>query len=734
MKKKIAYLILFLFVFLSGSFAADANEADKKYTWPIEIESADKFVTTLYQPQLESFEANVLEGRMAVTIKPAENDMIFGALWFKARMTTDMDNRTVLLEKMEIVKTHFPDMVDEEKTSKFEKLLSAEMESWNLEMSLDRVLASLDEVENLQKLSDQINNDPPSIYFRTTPAILIMVDGNPIINEDDESGLEYVVNTPFFILKDPKKEDYYISGGPFWYTSTEILKGWEETKKVPSKIKKFAKKYNEEQEPDSVAQSYTEAPELIIETKSAELVMVDGEIDYKPIDGTTLLYVSNSESDIIMDINSQNHYLLLAGRWYHSKSLADGDWKFSEPEDLPEDFSKIPEDSEMAAVRPSVPGTPEAHTALLEQSIPQTATIDRKEASVEVKYDGDPEFEKIEGTSMSYALNTDKSVLLIDNIYYCVDDAVWFTSNKPTGPWEVCVEKPGEVDEIPPECPVYNVKYTYIYESTPEVVYVGYLPGYTYSYVYGGVVVYGTGYYYNPWYGRYYYPRPVTWGYGVHYNPYSGWGFSFGISYGWIGWGFHPYRRAYWGPRGYHRGYRHGYNRGYRHGARSGYRAGYRAGQRNSNRNVYNNRNSGVKQSGNARNAQAANNINNKGQASGKANNMYSDKNGNVYQRNQNGNYENKSNRQGQQSGQAQNRQQQPSTSQQPQQQQRSQQGQTQRSQQQQMDRSHQNRSQGTQNYNRSQQYQQQNRSRSSSPSSGRSGGARPSGGGGRRR
>ena len=718
MKNKIAILNLFLFVFLMGSITSYASETDQQYSWPIEIESDNDFVTTLYQPQLESFEANVLEGRMAVTIKPPEQEMIFGAVWFKARLVTDMENRIVLLEKMQILKTHFPDMVDEEKISKFSDLLSAEMESWNLEMSLDRLLAGLDEVENLKQLSDEINNDPPAIYFRTTPAILLMVDGDPIVKKDDESGLEYVVNTPFFIVKDPKKDNYYIKGGPFWYESKEILQDWEETKKVPSKIKKFAEKSIEEQEPDSVAQSYTEAPELIIETKSAELIMVDGEIDYQAIEGTTLLYVSNSESDIIMDINSQNHYLLLAGRWYHSKSLADGDWKFSEPEDLPEDFNKIPEESDMASVRPSIPGTPEAQTALLEQSIPQTATIDRKEAKIEVKYDGDPQFEKIEGTDMSYALNTDKSVLLINNIYYCVDDAVWFMSDKPSGPWEVCVERPNEVDELPPESPVYNVKYTYIYESTPEVVYVGYLPGYTYSYVYGGVVVYGTGYYYQPWYGSYYYPRPVTWGYGVHYNPYSGWGFSFGISYGWIGWGFHPYRRGYWGPRGYHRGYRHGYNRGYRHGRRSGYRAGYRAGQRNSNRNVYNNRSNGVKQSGNVRNSQASNHINNKGQASGKANNMYTDKNGNVSQRNQNSTYENKSNRQGTQPSQ------QPSTNQQ----QRSQQSQMQSNQRQQMERSHQNRSQGTQNYNRSQQNRQ--------PSGG---GSRPSGGsrgggGGRRR
>ena len=151
-----------------------------KFSWPIEIESDEgNYITTLYQPQLESFEANILEGRMAVTIKPQEKEMIFGAVWFKARMSTDFDERTVVLEKMDIIKTHFPDIVDEENINKFSELLSAEMESWNLEMSLDRILASLDEVENLNQLSDQINNDPPAIYFRTAPAILMLIDGIP---------------------------------------------------------------------------------------------------------------------------------------------------------------------------------------------------------------------------------------------------------------------------------------------------------------------------------------------------------------------------------------------------------------------------------------------------------------------------------------------------------------------------------------------------------------------------
>ena len=98
---------LSLVVTLLGSFGSNAYQPDPKYAWPIEFESKDGFVTTLYQPQPESFKDNVLEGRMAVTIKPPYDDLIFGALWFKARMSTDKENRIVVLEKMDILKSHF---------------------------------------------------------------------------------------------------------------------------------------------------------------------------------------------------------------------------------------------------------------------------------------------------------------------------------------------------------------------------------------------------------------------------------------------------------------------------------------------------------------------------------------------------------------------------------------------------------------------------------------------------
>jgi len=676
----IRQILFAIVIFLSTCMIAGAEEENQS-TWPREIVTEEKPTITLYQPQLESFENNILIGRMAISAKPEDKDLIFGAVWFSATLITDLENRIVILDKMNITQTHFPD-VKEDKVEFFSRLLEVEMEGWDFEMSLDRLLASLELAEVQAEHSTHLNNAPPEIFFRTTPTMLIYIDGDPILQDTDESGIQYVANTPYFLVKYTKYNDYFLKGDKWWYTSKEITSEWKNTEKVPKKVTKLADKVIDDEglDQDSALMAMDEPPELIVSTIPAELVVTDGEPKYTPIEGTSLLYVDNTESDILMDINSQKHYVLLAGRWYQSQTLQDGDWAFAEPDDLPAEFSEIPTESAMANVRTSIPGTEEANIAVLEQSIPQTATVDRKTATFEVSYDGDPEFKEIEGTTMAYAVNCDKSVLLVDNRYYGVEDGVWFESTKATGPWAVSTEVPEGVEDIPPECPVYNVKYVYIYESTPEVVYVGYTPGYTCSYVYGGVVVYGTGYWYNPWYGHYYYPRPVTWGFGVHYNPWTGWGFSFGFRFGWHS----PYAR-WWGPRGYHRGYRRGYSHGYRRGYNRGYnrgysagaRRGYQAGQRSANSNVYNNRANGVRSTGvNQRQAQAnaarnqggnanrqtqaqnrgnaqKNNTNagNRGstprtntQPSTKPNNVYSDRNGNVQRRDQNGNVENRSN------------------------------------------------------------------------------------------
>jgi hypothetical protein len=184
---------------------------------------------------------------------------------------------------------------------------------------------------------------------------------------------------------------------------------------------------------------------------------------------------------------------------------------------------------------------------------------------IEVSYDGEPRFTAIEGTSLTYAENTASTVLKSGSNYYLVEDAVWYIGSSPTGPWQVAESRPGDVDTIPPESPVYNVKYVYIYDSTPEVVYVGYTPGYTGSYVYNTTIVYGTGWYYRPWISPYYYyPRYGTWGFHITYNPWTGWGFG-------LGWVWGPFRVGFFAGGLWHRHHRWHHRHGGRYGP-GGYR------------------------------------------------------------------------------------------------------------------------------------------------------------------
>ena len=172
---------------------------------------------------------------------------------------------------------------------------------------------------------------------------------------------------------------------------------------------------------------------------------------------------------------------------------------------MPPAFASIPEGSKKDAVLAHISGTDAALDASREASVPQTARIDRGTASVSVTYEGAPEFERISGTNVEFARNASTNVLRINGRHHVCDNAAWCEGDTPDGPWMVSTQVPEEVSSIPPNSPVYNVRYVYIYDSTPQYVYGGYTPGYLGSYGYGGSLFYGTGHYYGGW-GRWWRP------------------------------------------------------------------------------------------------------------------------------------------------------------------------------------------------------------------------------------
>src|SRR6185295_18691552 len=118
-----------------------------------------------------------------------------------------------------------------------------------------------------------------------------------------------------------------------------------------------------------------------------------------------------------------------------------------------------------------------AELAVLANSVPTTATVNRRDAKIELTCDGEPKFKSIEGTRMSYAINAQLPVILFGTNYFALDNGVWFTASSPTGPWQVATEVPEEIYTIPPSSPVYYTTFVRVYDADDEKVETGYTPG-----------------------------------------------------------------------------------------------------------------------------------------------------------------------------------------------------------------------------------------------------------------
>jgi hypothetical protein len=619
----------------------------EKTGWPQIIETSEAEIT-IYQPEPESLNGAEISLRSAISVKPYDTKKpVFGAIWINATIESDRDNRMVSLTNIKIPIIRFSDALSEEESQRLIRFLESELPKHDLEIPMDVLVATFDDAGTVK--TEDFDNTPPEIIVSYKPAILLFIDGEVVFEDLKDYQLKRVMNTPFALFFDPGKKQYFLFEEGNWYSSAADLKRFSPEKNISadlSRIQSVIEKSIAETENKETDNPKTETlpeivPEVIVRFAPSELIEIDGQADFKPIKNTNLLYVANTRSDLFMDIASQQYFVLISGRWYRSTDLK-GKWSYVSANELPGDFALIQEGTDQDAVLASVPGTQASKEAILDNQIPQTAEIDRATATTQVEYDGSPKFEKVEGTSMYYAVNTSQTVLRLNGTFYAVDNGVWFESGSATGPWTVATSRPVEVENINPSSPVYNVKYVYIYDVTPTIVYVGYTPGYYGSYVYGPTIVYGTGYRYHSWYGDVYYPRPVTYGFHMCYNPWTGWNLGMHVTYGiWMHPHYHGYHGGgWWGPQAYRPPYYRPYHGHHNHHQDADYRRGGYYGHRSGNEgtsyrpsresNIYTGSRPGVRPSVRpsndpARKARPA--------KDDRPNNIYTDKGGNVYQK-----------------------------------------------------------------------------------------------------
>jgi hypothetical protein len=487
----------------------------------------------VYQPQIEEWEnSKHITAWSAVSyLKSGTEKAALGTIKLEANTEVAVDARMVNFSNLAITESNFSTLSrDDAKT--VVTSLQKEVGTGNPVISLDRVLVAVDKSAIRPKDVAGVKADPPVIFASTTPAVLVNLDGNPVWSPIKDNDLEFVVNTNWDIFQHKPTKTFYLRVEKSWMQAPAIEGPWKPAGDLPDSFKKLDSSENWKEVKANVPGkklSADEAPAVFYSTQPAELILSKGAPVYEAVAGTSLLWVSNTESDLFRLGKTGAFYYLVSGRWFSATSVK-GPWTFATP-NLPPEFQKIPSEHPRSRVLASIPGTDEATEAVLLASIPQTARVNRKEIKApEVQYTGDPKYEEIPGTSVSRAVNTDKDIIKVGDLYYMCFQAVWFTSKSPTGPWEVATTVPKEIYSIPASSPSYNVTYVTVEESkdNDDWVTFAYVAGYTGMMVAWGCAVWGTGYYYPPYvgYGYGYYPAyygyPRSYGGSAWYNPWTG--------------------------------------------------------------------------------------------------------------------------------------------------------------------------------------------------------------------
>ena len=518
--------------------------------WPRQYNLKSGGNVVVYQPQVSSWDGRrhmVAFSAVAYTAKAGAKPAL-GTIKLEADTSVATAERLVSFRSMKIAESNFPTVPKEqlrEVTSALDQALSPEERV----LALDRVLASVDTSQIMPKNVEGIKADPPVIYFSKGSAVMVNLDGDPIWSPIKDNDLKFAVNTNWDLFQHESTATYFLRNNNTWLKAADVKGPWSPAGKLPPSFSKLPPDDNWKDVKSALpGASLKTAPQVFVSQAPAELILLTGEPNYQLVDGTNLLWVSNTESDVFRLGKTGSVYYLVAGRWFSAPDFT-GPWTFATLA-LPPDFKKISLEHPRSRVLASVPGSDQAAEAVLLAQIPQTARVNKKELKgPDVAYNGEPQFAPIETTTIQRAVNTDKDVFKVGNDYYMCYQGVWFLGKAAQGPWEVAQFVPQDIYKIPVSSPAHHVTYVTIEDDDDDDEWVVFAAAaaYTGVMVAWGCAVWGSGWYYPPYYGYggmypYYYPHFPTYGYSAWYNPYTG---AYGRSAGVYG----PYGGAGVGAR-----------------------------------------------------------------------------------------------------------------------------------------------------------------------------------------
>ena len=137
---------------------------------------------------------------------------MFGAVWIEARVATDRDTLTVECLDVKVPEVKFPN-ANPEQLAMLTTTLEDAVQSWNVTISLDDLLSSLDLVKKAREAAEDLENTTPQVLFVDHPARLLTFDGESKLAKVKNTDLMRAINTPFFVVLDGSSQSYFMMSG-----------------------------------------------------------------------------------------------------------------------------------------------------------------------------------------------------------------------------------------------------------------------------------------------------------------------------------------------------------------------------------------------------------------------------------------------------------------------------------------------------------------------------------------
>ena len=351
------------------------KELQEDQKWPQELMGGDGSTVLLYQPQVESWkDYKLLRARMAVAFRRTGTaSPTLGGVLLEGDTSTSSEAGQVRISNIRIVEGRFPGLSAPD-SARLLDALRARMSKEDVIVETERITAYLERAETALT-PVELKSDPPKIFVSTRPAVVVNIDGPPVLAPIPGTELSYVLNTNWDLLRDGTT--YYLRHEQGWLTAPAPAGPWTAAAAIPTSFERIPASdpnwADVRKAVPGVALTPAAAPRVFVSETPAELILLDGEPKLDPIKGTKLSWATNTQSDLFRSAADQRYYYLVAGRWFRAEKL-DGPWQFATTE-LPDDFKKIPPDHPAADVLALVPGTSQAQEAVIRGHIPQTARV-----------------------------------------------------------------------------------------------------------------------------------------------------------------------------------------------------------------------------------------------------------------------------------------------------------------------------------------------------------------------